>query len=272
MKTPFRRATLVAATQMLAIHTQASFNQMVVRLELEEEIPESTSMSVAKKAGRLARIVASDARRELEAVGGKTTLGQAVVDEAVAAMEPCSSWSRQAIFEQALANNGYAVRWEEQHEPGVGYRMHLVPALPPELDQGDGEDEIHVLLKANGFRLSLSHLDQALKAHGRGDWAAANGQLRTFWEALVSDVATRVGIDNAVSLTTENRLRKLAQAGFLSEKRKEWTGDGKSFVNGFMKMLHTEGAHPGLSDSEHCTFRVHLVLLTARHWLRRLGD
>ena len=30
------------------------------------------------------------------------------------------------------------------------------------------------------------------------------------------------------------------------------------------------GAHPGLSDEEDCTFRLHLVLLTARFFLRQL--
>lgn len=36
------------------------------------------------------------------------------------------------------------------------------------------------------------------------------------------------------------------------------------------QMLHTEGAHPGLSDEDHSTFRLHIVLVTARIFLRRL--
>ena len=43
----------------------------------------------------------------------------------------------------------------------------------------------------------------------------------------------------------------LAQIGFLSVSRNEWTGDGKNYVNGLFKMLHTEGSHPGLSDEGH---------------------
>ena len=35
-------------------------------------------------------------------------------------------------------------------------------------------------------------------------------------------------------------------------------------------MLHTERSHPGLSDEDHCTFRLHVVLVTARTFLRRL--
>ena len=41
-------------------------------------------------------------------------------------------------------------------------------------------------------------------------------------------------------------------------------------VNGLFKMLHTEGSHAGLSDVEHSTFRMQLVLVTARIFLRRL--
>ena len=52
--------------------------------------------------------------------------------------------------------------------------------------------------------------------------------------------------------------------------RNEWTQDGKNYINGLFKMLHTEGSHPGLSDEDHCTFRLHLVLVTTRTFLRRL--
>jgi hypothetical protein len=35
-------------------------------------------------------------------------------------------------------------------------------------------------------------------------------------------------------------------------------------------MLHTHGSHSGLSDEDHSTFRLHLVRVTARTFLRRL--
>lgn len=86
------------------------------------------------------------------------------------------------------------------------------------------------------------------------------------------ETALELRITGAEAMTTENRLRGLAKAGFLSSSRKEWLGDGKGFVNGLLKMLHTEGAHVGLSDGDHCTFRLHVTLVTARMWLRRLWD
>ena len=49
-----------------------------------------------------------------------------------------------------------------------------------------------------------------------------------------------------------------------------WSNDGKNLVNGVLKRLHPQGSHPGLSDEEDCTFRLHLVLVLARFFLRRL--
>lgn len=127
-------------------------------------------------------------------------------------------------------------------------------------------------MKGRGFERSLGHLNQAVSGHGRGDWAAANSQLRTFVESLLEEIAIDVGVTNVPAMTAENRLRALQKLGFLSRSRKEWLGDGKGFINGLIKMLHTEGSHPGLSDADHSTFRLHVVLVTARLLLRRLQE
>jgi hypothetical protein len=56
--TPFTRSTtIIAAVQFLERHSQARFNQMVLRLELENEISWDTSLSFAKKMRRTCRIV-----------------------------------------------------------------------------------------------------------------------------------------------------------------------------------------------------------------------
>jgi hypothetical protein len=48
-----------------------------------------------------------------------------------------------------------------------------------------------------------------------------------------------------------------ADAGFFSGAPNEWTHDGKSYVDGLFKMLHTDGSYPCLSDEDHSTFRLH---------------
>ena len=40
-------------------------------------------------------------------------------------------------------------------------------------------------------------------------------------------------------------------------------------MEGVFKLLHPEGSHPGLSNEEDCTFRLHMVLIIARHFLQR---
>ncbi len=253
----------MSATEFLERHTQAAFNQMVVRLELEQEIPANTGMSVQKKSTELAKIVTRHPETPLETLDGRTSLGEAVVREAVAIVMQGSRWEPQARFEQALAQDGYSLTWNADR--GAVLR----PALPIELG-AETDDEVHQLLAAHGFATSCGHLDQALNAHVRGDWAAANAQLRTFMEGLLDCIACTLEPDDAKGLTSENRRALLGRIGFFSAELKEWTGDGKNYVNGLFKMLHTEGSHTGLSDVEHSTFRVHLVLVTARTFLRRL--
>lgn len=63
---------------------------------------------------------------------------------------------------------------------------------------------------------------------------------------------------------SENRRAILAERGFLSKDRNEWTADGKNYVKGLFKMLHTDGSHLGLSDEYHSTFRLRLALITGR--------
>lgn len=259
----FSRVTLVAATEVLGLHSQATFDQMVIRLELESEISADTRTSIQKKCALLARIVAQRPNNVVETLEGPVPLGDAVVREAVAVARRDYSWEPQDRFLQALAKDGYSLSW------GSDGRTELRPALPIQLGSHT-DDEVHQLLREYGFATACGHLDQALDAHIRGNWAATNAQLRTFMESLLDDIATTLRPSEATTLTSENRRALLGKVGFFSKERNEWTGDGKNYVNGLFKMLHTEGSHTGLSDVEHCTFRLHVVLVTARTFLRRL--
>lgn len=147
----------------------------------------------------------------------------------------------------------------------------LRAALPEEVDLPATDDEVHQLRKHFNFVVPMGHFDQAIEAHTRGDWAAANSQTRSFLEGLLNDIAVQIEPQKASQQpSSENRRALLAECGFLSKGRNEWTADGKNYVNGLFKMLHTDGSHPGLSDEDHSTFRLHLALITGRALLRRL--
>jgi len=171
-------------------------------------------------------------------------------------------------LERSLARDGFVV---EAGDHGAPHRLRA--ALPEEIRLADTDDEVRQLLKSFSFAVPLGHLDQAIEAHTRGDWAACNGQLRTFLESLFEDIAFRLNPDEAGALqSSENRRELLARMGFLSTDRNEWSRDQKAYLNGLLKMLHTEGSHPGLSDEDRATFRLHVVMVTARTFLRRLHN
>ena len=84
---PFTRPTILAAVAFLDKSlSQASFNQTVLRLGLEDEITSSTTLSVSKKADLLGRIVIRRPADPVETLEGRLSLAEAVVREAVALM------------------------------------------------------------------------------------------------------------------------------------------------------------------------------------------
>ena len=194
-------------------------------------------------------------------------LERLIVESAVELVLSSDYQLKQGDFEalfRALERDGFVVQDGQ-----------LRPALPGNLDLPAADDEVHLLLDRYDLKTSLGHLDQAITAHGQGNWAAANGQLRTFYESLFDEIALLVDPQNgSAARTGETRRQLLANLTppFISRDLNEWSDDGKNFVNGTFKRLHPQGSHPGLSDEEDCTFRLHLVLLVARLFLRRLNS
>ncbi len=129
------------------------------------------------------------------------------------------------------------------------------------------------ILQVGPLLRGRTNLEQALENHARGRWAAANAQLRTFFDALLDGIAERLDPASATLASGQQRRAKLAAMNFLSIPLNEWDNDGRGgFINGLVKRLHPQGAHPGLSDDDDCTFRLHIVLLTAALLLRRFDQ
>ena len=146
-------------------------------------------------------------------------------------------------------------------------------ALPGALNLPEADDEVHALLNRYNFAVSRGHLDQGIAAHARGDWAAANGQFRPFIESLFDSIAERLNAGApALPGTGYPRQVWLNQRNppFFIAALNEWNDQGTGFINGFYRRLHPAGAHPGLSDEDDSTFRLHMVLLVSRVLLRRI--
>jgi hypothetical protein len=142
-------------------------------------------------------------------------------------------------------------------------------ALPVDIGLPTVQSELDRLLEKHGLTIPKGHLTQALDGHGRGNWAAANSQIRTFMEALFDEIAVRIDPAAAGLASGQPRRTRLASHGFLSRDLNEWDDKGLGFINGLVKRLHPQGSHPGLSDDDDSTFRLHVVLLSARLLLAR---
>lgn len=134
------------------------------------------------------------------------------------------------------------------------------------------QSELFDLLNCHNLTTAHGHLEQALDAHARSNWAGANSQLRSFLEGMLDDLAEKLDPSLAGSPSGHGRRAKLASIGFLDQSLNEWSNDGKGFFEGLMKRLHPHGSHPGLSDEDDCTFRLHVILLSARLLMRRFDN
>lgn len=159
----------------------------------------------------------------------------------------------------ALERDGYELT-------DVGVRR----VLPKELAMLATENKLVAILRARGFIVALGHYEQAIAAHGRGEWAAANAQLRTFVEEFFN--RTQELICPGSYNSSQDRKAALAKCGFFVSEHNEFLNYGNGFVEGFWKRLHSEGSHPGLSERSHSTFRLHLVILVIQYFAARLDD
>ena len=191
-----------------------------------------------------------------------------IIEKAVALLpleDPENEWTetsgffaRIKVFKRALQQDGFVVTGGT-----------LRPSLPVDIGLPGVEAELMRLLRKHGFSTAEGHLEQAVDAHVHGNWASANGQIRTFFDALLDEIAEKYDPSAHTVGSGHPRRAKLAKKGFLSIDLNEWDNDGKGFINGLVRRLHPQGAHPGLSDEDDSAFRLHVVLLTAALLLRR---
>lgn len=262
----YSRKTILSATDLLEDREHDAIDRFVLEHDaLEGYVGPGTTRD---RANSIARFLLQYTEVEEDSKNLTDIIIEELVGEAV---RNCTKYGqfdygkfseRYAKLNRSLQRDGYTVEDGE-----------LRKSLPEALNLPQADDEVHVLLKRYGFDIPLGHLDNAISAHGRSEWAGANGQLRTFVEALFDAIAqalaARLGqAAPEAGYASQQWLHKL-NPSFFEVGLNEWTDQGTGFVNGFWKRLHPEGAHPGLSDDEDSTLRLHLVLLVTRSLLLR---
>ena len=265
----FSRRTILGALDTLKKLGHSEIDRYLLEYGLED-VATAPFLSKQKRAALVAAYLLQEPG-QLDENGSNLT--DAIVEErVVSAIKACTSYKDGFRYEKFQKNYPALHRGLERD----GFTVkdgHLRRALPEVLDLPQADDEVHALLNSYGFSTARGHLDQAIVAHVRGDWAAANAQFRPFVEELLDKIAERLN-GNAVGLPSTGYQRRqwLAQTNppFFINELNEWTGEGTGFLEGFYRRLHPQGPHPGLSDEDDSTFRLHLVLLTARLLLKRL--
>ena len=260
------RRTVFKAIDVLNEHlSQAATSQFLLELgpEVYRGVREE-EVSVRKRMNDLMKFVDDHPAHNIE----DGLLETAIIEKAVALLalhcyedwwsEPDSRLPHIEEFKRALQQDGLAV------SDGA-----LLPALPADVGLPSVQSELMILLRKHGLETAEGHLDQALNAHVHGKWASANGQIRTFLEAVLDWIAMQLDPTAVTVGSGQPRRTKLSKNGFLSNDLNEWDNDGKGFINGLIRRLHPQGAHPGLSDEDDCTFRLHIVLITVALLLRR---
>lgn len=262
----FSRRTVFAAIQVLNRLTHAEFTRFL--FELGPDWPKMISpepLSLAKRLNELMGVFDQNPNRLVE---DGESLDDVLVEKAVSwlPVERRRSWSGE---EEELRKDHRDFLHRLEIDGLVIADGKLQTALPRSIALPEAQDELSALLLKHRFTIAKGHLDQAFSAHTNGDWAAANSQIRSFLDGLLDEIAERLDPSAAALGSGNPRRTKLAALGFLSRDLNEWGDNGQGYVNGLIKRLHPHGSHPGLSDADDCTFRLHTVLLAARLFLVR---
>jgi hypothetical protein len=161
----------------------------------------------------------------------------------------CPSWFEPLL--DSVAADGW--EFDLTHET-------LVPTVPSAAvveEVGWIERE----LARRGWSTAAGHYRQAIDALADGNWAAANGQLRTFFEALM--VAAGGSTGGGHSGQVQAAADALHAMGRLMPNEAE-------FVKALWKLLHPAGSHPGLSGEDESRFRLLSLTGYVRFLLIRL--
>jgi hypothetical protein len=186
-----------------------------------------------------------------EAVVGALELARLVLAHGKA-----DGWSEAAPWWEPLKDAIAADGWEFDDERDV-----LVPMVPA-VQVADETGWVEAELRRRGWTTPAGHYRQAIDSFSAGNWAAANGQLRTFFESLIR---TAGGANTGSSKAGQVQ----AAVDALDGLGRLLSNEG-AFAKALWRFLHAGGSHPGLSDQHESRFRLLTLTGYARFLLSRL--
>ncbi len=205
---------------------------------------------------------------------GEKTLAELLIGEAIRRGGRNGATEQWNKLERYLNLDGFALlknvkRWMKNDKVTI---TGFTTALPNFVELPESGSEVDILLHRYDFSVAQRHLASAKENITQADWEAANSQCRTFLEALTDAIADKLYSSEAANRASGLQKRQLlAEQGFLSRDKHEFgDGDKQTFLPGLVKLLHSDGAHPGVSTQHDAMFRLQLVVVTARWLLKRL--
>jgi hypothetical protein len=121
----------------------------------------------------------------------------------------------------------------------------------------NGVEWVRERLRRHGLNVAFRHLESSQSAYERGEWEAANGQQRSFLEAVYEGVARLVlGQD-----------KKRGEARKALEREGILNAAEAALVKSYMDFASGEGAHPGLSNEDDAASRQLIGIGLARRAL-----
>ena len=268
-------AIVITCCILEEIRTNAELETILLEFGLSDQVRDQGS--IAKTLLALKKFAVANPDFEVATDYGRCPLPrlliQLAIDKIGWTQKTASLWEK---LERYLALDGYSFK-KEVTEPCRGQEVRvtgLAIAMPSYAELPEAASEVDLLLARFGFDVAIRHLTSAKDNIAQGDFEAANSQCRTFLEALTDAMADGLYPEDAQSRSGGLQKRQLlAEKGFLSRDKHEFgDGNGQTFLPGLAKLLHIDGAHPGISNLPDATFRLQVVVITARWLLKRLED
>lgn len=173
-------------------------------------------------------------------------------------------------FYRYLRLDGYDIDFE---------KMRVKENISKYTNTSEKDDYIVNFLNQYHFETSLGHYEQAKSSYLNGNYAALNGQLRSFVEAIFQDMAKHIKIkepnnNNINSISSVDPQQAMCifakcESPIIERNLNEYDDNGTGFIQAFWKRLHPEGSHAGLPDFEEAIYRFQLVVLNIELLLKR---
>ena len=275
--TDFNRMTIMAALSVIA---DSNSHSDLEALEVEWGIDNRCrTNSKAAHVADLGKIVFEE-NPEVLTLTGKIKLDRAVIEKALLGTptnQLSDNWKKMLA---GLRFDGFEVTEDiidrDRQFGSSSSRFTLRRMMPkdlPGLDFREAENEVLHLLGVHSMTVPLGHLEQAISAFSRGEWAGANAQFRTFYESYLDEISIALRCEKSLSSKEKRDYLGKLKHPFLFEHLNEWSSNGQKpqYIQGLMSRLHTEGSHAGLSEEDDAAFRLQITLITARLLLRRFN-